>query len=836
VAELLTNCKVVFPDNFENKLGFDKVRTKVSELCNTEGGREKLEAIRFSHSFEEVEQWLALANEMKTIILMENTFPGTGFTDFAHLIKHIRIEGTFLEAEDLFKLRNALSVVRSLAIFFRREESVKYPKLKELAHPVSVSPTLIERIDYVVTRNGKVKDNASPELQNIRRAISEKQSLVSRRLQSILKTAQADGLVDEDAAISIRDGRAVIPVPAGNKRKLKGLILGESATGKTFFVEPVEVVELNNEIRELEFEERREVVRILSDLADFIRPYIPELLDAADFLSTIDFIRAKALYAIRIEGVMPLLNNTQKVEWINARHPLLEMALRKEKKTIVPLSITLGENGRILIISGPNAGGKSVCLKTVGLLQYMLQCGFLVPMSENSEVGIFKHLLVDIGDEQSLENDLSTYSSHLFAMKAFIRHASKESLVLIDEFGTGTEPSLGGAIAESILERLSEQGSWGVITTHYTNLKLMAGRVAGIQNGAMLFDVVNIQPLFQLEIGKPGSSFAFEIAHKIGLPDDVLSAAREKAGTAHIDFEKQLRAISRDRHYWEEKRVGVKNAEKKLEQLILKYETELTDLQTHRKSVVEKAKQDAKEILSGVNRQIENTIRTIKESNAEREKTKEVRQELETFRATIEEPGASADEWVVRKMEQLKEKQRRKVDVGKAQMPVDQEPVESKVDAPLKKGDKVRFKGRDALGEIVEVAEKNIIVAFGSMLTTIDRKKVERVSNNEYKQAIKQANAPVISHGVDTMKKRLNFSHTIDVRGMRGDAAMQAIQEYVDEAVMLDVTDVKILHGKGNGVLRELIRTYLKTIPDVAHFADEQAEFGGSGITVVRFR
>lgn len=826
---------MIFPDNFEFKLGFDKVRTIVSELCNTDGGREILAAVTFDYAFEKIQYSLGLTSEMKIIMLMENNFPGSGFSDFAHLVKQIRIDGTFLEAEDLLKLKNALSIVRSLALFFNRDESAKYPLLRELAQPIKVSQTLIDRIDNVVSRYGKVKDNASPELHNLRKTISEKQSSVSRRLQSILKSSQTEGLVDDDASISIRDGRAVIPVLAANKRKLKGLVLGESATGKTFFIEPVEVVELNNEIRELEFEERREVVRILTDISSFIRPYIPEILDAAGFLSTIDFVRAKALYAIQIDGVLPIIINGQKFEWLKARHPLLEKALKKDKKAIVPLSITLNDTGRILIISGPNAGGKSVCLKTVGLLQYMMQCGFLVPMSENSEVGIFKSLLVDIGDEQSLENDLSTYSSHLFAMKAFIRHASKESLILIDEFGTGTEPSLGGAIAESILERLSEQGSWGVITTHYTNLKLMAGKIPGIQNGAMLFDVTKIQPLFQLEIGKPGSSFAFEIAHKIGLPDDVLLAAREKAGTAHIDFEKQLRAISRDRRYWEEKRAGIKNAEKKLEQLISKYETELTDLQIHRKSVVDNAKQEAKEILSGVNRQIENTIRTIKESNAEREKTKEVRKELETFRSKIEEPNISTDEWIASKITQLKEKHRSRADRQQSSAPIEQEQIPP-MELPLKKGDKVRFIGRDALGEIIDVADKNVIVAFGSMLTTIDKKKVERVSNNEYKQAVKQSNAPVVSNGVDTMKKRLNFSHTIDVRGMRGDEAMQAIQEYVDEAVMLDITNVKILHGKGNGILRELIRTYLNTIPDVVHFADEQVEFGGSGITVVQFR
>ena len=807
----------------------------ISELCATEGGREILSEVKFSSTFSEVEANLVLTNEMKSIINMENSFPGSGFTDFAYLVKRIRIEGTFLEAEELLKLRNALGVVRDLALFFKREEAVKYPRRKELAQPVSLSPVMVDKIDAIVTKHGKVKDNASPDLQSIRRSISEKQSQVSKRLHSILKAAQAEGFVDEDATISIREGRAVIPIPAGNKRKLKGLVLGESATGKTFFIEPVEVVELNNELRELEFAERREVIKILTDLASFLRPYIPELLDAALFLSTIDFIRAKGLFAIRVDGIMPLLNKGPKLEWIKARHPLLEIVLKREKKPIVPLNIPLSSKDRLLIISGPNAGGKSVCLKTVGLLQYMLQCGFLVPMSENSEMGIFQHLLVDIGDEQSLENDLSTYSSHLMAMKAFLRYASPNSLILIDEFGTGTEPALGGAIAESILEKLATQGSWGVITTHYTNLKLMAGKIPGIQNGAMLFDVVKIQPLFQLETGKPGSSFAFEIAHKIGLPEDVLTAAREKAGTSHIDFEKQLRAISRDKRYWEEKRSGVKNSEKRLEQLIEKYETELSDLQSNRKLVVDKAKQEAKDLLSGVNKQIENTIRTIKEANAEKEKTKTARQELDEVRSMVESDSSSSDEWVTKKMEQLQARQKRKSEKPEADA---KKPDEAKIttNAPLQKGDKVRLIGRDTIGEVYEVSAKNVIVAFGSMLTTIDNSKVERISNNEYKQAVKETKAPVTSHGVDTMKMRMNFSSTLDVRGMRGDEAMQAVQEYVDEAVMLDISDGRILHGKGNGILRELIRSYLKTIPDVANFADEQLQMGGSGITVIKFR
>ncbi|SDC25993.1 endonuclease MutS2 [Williamwhitmania taraxaci] len=826
---------MIFPSSFESKLGFEKIRTIISELCATEGGREILAEVKFSSTFAEVEENLVLTNEMKTIINMENSFPGSGFSDFAYLVKRIRIEGTFLEAEELLKLRNALGVVRDLALFFKREEAVKYPRLKELAQPVSLSPVMVDKIDAIVTKHGKVKDNASPDLQSIRRSISEKQSQVSKRLHSILKAAQADGYVDEDATISIREGRAVIPIPAGNKRKLKGLVLGESATGKTFFIEPVEVVELNNELRELEFAERREVIKILTDLANFLRPYIPELLDAALFLSTIDFIRAKGLFAIRIDGIMPLLNQGPKLEWTKARHPLLEIVLKREKKPIVPLNIPLSSKDRLLIISGPNAGGKSVCLKTVGLLQYMLQCGFLVPMSENSEMGIFQHLLVDIGDEQSLENDLSTYSSHLMAMKAFLRYASPNSLILIDEFGTGTEPALGGAIAESILEKLAAQGSWGVITTHYTNLKLMAGKITGIQNGAMLFDVVKIQPLFQLETGKPGSSFAFEIAHKIGLPDDVLAAAREKAGTSHIDFEKQLRAISRDKRYWEEKRSGVKNSEKRLEQLIEKYETELSDLQSNRKLVVDKAKQEAKDLLSGVNKQIENTIRTIKEANAEKVKTKTARQELEEVRSKVEADDSSSDEWVTKKMEQLQARQKRKSEKPDGVVKI-LEPEKIVPNAPLQKGDKVRLIGRDTIGEVYEASEKNVIVAFGSMLTTIDKGKVERISNNEYKQAVKETKAPVTSHGVDTMKMRMNFSNTLDVRGMRGDATMQAVQEYIDEAVMLDISDGRILHGKGNGILRELIRSYLKTIPDVSHFADEQLQMGGSGITVIKFR
>ena len=826
---------MIFPSSFESKLGFEKIRTIISELCATEGGREILAEVKFSSTFAEVEENLVLTNEMKTIINMENSFPGSGFSDFAYLVKRIRVEGTFLEAEELLKLRNALGVVRDLALFFKREESVKYPRLKVLAQPVTLSPVIVDKVDAIITKHGKVKDNASPELQNIRREISEKTTQVSRKLHSIMKSAQAEGFVDEDATISIREGRAVIPVPAGNKRKLKGLVLGESATGKTFFIEPVEVVELNNELRELEFAERREIVRILTDLASFLRPYIPELLDAALFLSTIDFIRAKALFAIKVEGIMPLLNNGPKLEWTKARHPILEMALKREKKPIVPLNIPLSAKDRLLIISGPNAGGKSVCLKTVGLLQYMLQCGFLVPMSENSEVGIFQHLLVDIGDEQSIENDLSTYSSHLMAMKAFLKHASPGSLILIDEFGTGTEPALGGAIAESILEKIAKQGSWGVITTHYTNLKLMDGKIPGIQNGAMLFDVVKIAPLFQLETGKPGSSFAFEIAHKIGLPEDVLTAAREKAGTAHIDFEKQLRAISRDKRYWEEKRSGVKNSEKRLEQLIEKYETELSDLQSHRKVVVDKAKQDAKELLSGVNKQIENTIRTIKEANAEKEKTKTARQELEEVRSSIELEGENNDEWVAKKMEQLQARQLRKGERSNTPAKVEEAKVPEK-EAPLQKGDKVRLIGRDTLGEVFEVSDKNVIVAFGSMLTTIDKRKVEKVSNNEYKQAVKELKTPVMSSGVDTMKKRMNFNATLDVRGLRGDEAMQAVQEFVDEAVMLDISDGRVLHGKGNGILRELVRSYLKTIPDVSNFADEQLQMGGSGITVIKFR
>ncbi|HEX7584068.1 MAG TPA: endonuclease MutS2, partial [Prolixibacteraceae bacterium] len=504
---------------------------------------------------------------------------------------------------------------------------------------------------------GKIKDYASPELSQIRKELLSKQSGVSKRLQAILKKAQDDGLVEEDASVAMRDGRAVIPVASAFKRKLNGIVHDESSTGKTSYIEPAEVVELNNQIRELEYAEIREIVRILTTFSNDIRPYLPDLLLAYEFLGKIDFIRAKAIYAIDINGIKPYLENKCQLEWESAVHPLLMLALRRENRKVVPLNITLTPKKHILLISGPNAGGKSVCLKTVGLLQYMLQCGLLIPVKESSATGIFDKLFIDIGDEQSIENDLSTYSSHLLNMKFFLKNSNEKTLVLIDEFGTGTEPMLGGAIAESILGQLNEMNTFGVITTHYTNLKHFASSSEGIENAAMMYDSAKMEPLFQLDIGKPGSSFAFEIARKIGLPEKILEDATEKIGKDHINFDKHLRDIVRDKRYWETKRQKIRKVEKSLDELAEKYETDLGQLDKQRKEILLKARQEADQILSEANKRIENTIFEIRESQADKEKTKLIRAKLTDFKKKVEESTTAQDEQISLKIQKLKEKE-----------------------------------------------------------------------------------------------------------------------------------------------------------------------------------
>ena len=617
------------------------------------------------------------------------------------------------------------------------------------------------------------------------------------------------------------------------KRKIRGIVHDESATGKTVFIEPAEVVEANNRIRELEGEERREIIRILTEFSATVRPQVPALLSSYEFLAEIDFIRAKALFGIDIKGLKPSFENKQIVDWFQAVHPLLQMSLAKHDKKVVPLDIILTRDKRILLISGPNAGGKSVCLKTVGLLQYMLQCGMLVSMHERSHAGIFSHIFIDIGDEQSIEDDLSTYSSHLTNMKMMLKSCNGESLILIDEFGGGTEPQIGGAIAEAVLKRFNLKGTFGVITTHYQNLKHFAEDHEGVVNGAMLYDRHEMRALFQLQIGNPGSSFAVEIARKIGLPEEVIADASEIVGSEYIQSDKYLQDIVRDKRYWETKRQNIRKREKQMEDTIARYEQEIQELERSRKEILKKAKEEAERLLQESNAKIENTIRTIKEAQAEKERTRTARQELTDFKQQVENlEKAALEEKIARKMEKLREKQERKKDKKAKQANAPETPVAPKV-RPIEAGDYVRIKGQTSVGQVMEISGKNAVVMFGLMKTNV---KAERLERTDAPKAapLSSKTTFVSSETQDRMyEKKLNFKQDIDVRGMRGDEAIQAVTYFIDDAILVGVSRVRILHGTGTGILRTLIRQYLATVPGVAHFQDEHVQFGGAGITVV---
>jgi len=823
----------VYPHNFEVKIGFDRIREMVHARCISSMGSEWVDEMGFQTDFENLQSQLGEVEEFCRIVREFDSFPAAHYFDLREALQKIRIEGRFLEPSELFDLKRSLEAVRAVVNFFSKQDEEVFPRLKQKTSGVQVFPYIYDRIDTILNKFGKIRDNASPELAQIRKSIFNMQSNMSKRLHSILKQAQKDGWVEEDASVSIRDGRAVIPVSAANKRKLKGIVYDESATGKTSYIEPSEIVEMNNEIRELEYAERREIIRILTDFSNDIRPYLDELFYSYDFLGEIDFIRAKALLAVEYEAIRPDFRDEPIIEWYHAIHPLLKRTLQKENRKIVPLNIKLTDEEHILLISGPNAGGKSVCLKTTGLLQYMLQCGMLIPLSEGSKTGIFYQIFIDIGDEQSLENDLSTYSSHLINMKHFVRNSDEKTLVLIDEFGTGTEPMLGGAIAEAILDNLNQQGTFGVITTHYTNLKHFASSVEGIVNGAMLYDSQHMNPLFQLEIGKPGSSFAFEIARKIGLPEDILEKATEKVGKDHIDFDRNLRQINRDKRYWETKRMKIRKVEKILDDTAESYQSELQEIQKQRKEILRKAKEEADALLKDVNKRIENTIREIKEAQADKDKTREAREELEALKKEVGKKSAADDEKILGKINQLKQREenRNKRRPEDHKKPIPKEKLEERIE--MRPGDKVRLKGQDTIGDLVEINEKNAVVAFGQLMTTMRRENVERISNNEAKKLDKKKYSRPSVLGENYSERRLNFKPDIDVRGKRVDEAISKITEFIDEAIMFEVGQLRILHGKGNGILKETIRDYLRAEPMVRNFKDEHVDFGGAGITVV---
>ncbi len=829
---------MIYPKNFESKIGFDRVREQVAALCTMPSAKDKLSKQGFLTARKTIVRRLTLASEMRSMLLMERDFPAGDYADLQPIIAKLAIEGTFLDTEEVALLRRSLSLVGDVAGFIRKKsEEGAYPTLSQRTAGVSTLADVVRAIDSILDKFNKIKDTASPELQTIRRQIREREGQVSKRLQQILAGAKSSGIVDPDALISIRDGRAVIPVVAGNKRKLQGFIHDESATGKTVYIEPVEIVEINNMLKELEYSERREIVRILTTFTEDIRPQGQEIADAGDYLSDIDLLRAKARWAISNDSVMPILSVDDRLVLRNARHPLLAQSLKAQHKEIIPLNLELDRTKHILVISGPNAGGKSVCLKTTGIIQYMFQCGFLVPVGENSELPIFTSISIDIGDEQSIDNDLSTYSSHLLNMRNMLSQASNSSLVLIDEFGSGTEPVIGGAIAEAILDRLLSKGCYGVITTHYSNIKYYASSTEGIANGAMAFDVQNIRPLFSLEMGKPGSSFAVEIARKIGLPEDIIRAASDKAGSDHINIEKQLREIARDKRYWEQKRDRIRHTDRKVEELELNYTEQLSKIRAERSEIIRKAKAEAQALITEANKQIENTIKTIREAQAEKEMTRLVRKDFEEFKNKVDQADdTNQGDDISREMERLRRRrERREERKGKRESEAVKEAIEITA-KPLEAtvGAKVRIKGQDMLGEVKSIKGNKAQVAFGHILTTVEKSKLEVVSNSEFKKATRLT-APRSVVSVDVSSRRLNFKDNIDVRGERAADALDKVQNFIDDALMVGVASVAILHGKGTGALKEEIRRYLRTVPDIIKAGDAHADRGGSGITIVEF-
>ena len=827
---------MIYPSNFEQKIGFDEIRDMLKAKCATGHARDKVDAMAFSTDRDEIEGRLDQTMEMAAIMDGDDTFPEGHYCDTRRQLHKVAIEGAWMDENEMFDLRRSLQTIGDIVGFFAHEDKAQaYPALTAMSGGVATFPSIIREIDGIIDKFGNIRDNASTDLARIRHDLENAVAGISRSLNSILRQAKADGLVDKEASPSVRDGRLVIPIAPGMKKKIRGIVHDESATGKTVYIEPTEVVEANNRVRELEREERREIIRILTVFADHLRPSLPELNDAYDYLATIDFTRAKAAMAHDMGAVKPHITGHCLIDWSMARHPLLMLALAKQGKQIVPLDIGLDGNRRILVISGPNAGGKSVCLKTVGILQYMLQCGIPVTMAPDSRAGIFESIFIDIGDEQSIENDLSTYSSHLLNMKVMIRHCDPRSLLLIDEFGGGTEPQIGGAIAEAVLRRFNDNKTFGIITTHYQNLKHFADDHEGVINGAMLYDRQLMKPLFQLRIGNPGSSFAIEIARKTGLPEDVIKEASDIVGSDYVNADKYIQDIIRDRRYWENKRQNIRQREKQMEDIIAAYEKQIEELRSAKREIIERAKEEAAEIIRRSNATIENTISQIKKAQAEREATRQARQQIEQLKADIEtrQGDDEREEAIVRKMEQLRRRQERKGKKVKTAQPTSAG-AKPAPEQPLAEGDYVKLKGQTGTGRIIALQGKTARVQYGMVEVTVKADRLERATPPDKSRDSQKATSFLTRRTQEEMHdKQLNFSQDIDVRGMRGDEAVQAVTYFIDDAIQVGATRVRILHGTGGGILRTLIRQYLDTVPGVKSYRDEHVQFGGAGITVV---
>lgn len=841
-------------ERIEAILGFDRVRKIISDRCSTEYATARTAEENFSTDAREIRQRLLLTDEMRMIVMFEESFPSNGYIDCVRFLEILTNEGSNIDLVSLGKLKTMLETLRRITLFFSNIKDGIYPNLKKMVSSIVLFPEVQQRIDTILDKFGNVKDTASDELYDIRRKLKDKEGAISKRIGILLKKAQADGIVDQDASVVVRDGKMLIPVSTSNKRKIQGFVYDESSSGKTTFIEPAEIVEITNEISELHFAETREIARILYEFSDWLRPYVPDLLDGAKCIGEMDFLIAKAQTALDFVAGMPIISETEEMDLRKARHPLLERSLKRDGKEIVPLTVTLTPQKHILLISGPNAGGKSVCLKTVGLLQYMFQWGMLIPTSETSEMMVFDRIMADIGDGQSIDNDLSTYSSFLESMKDMLKEADSHTLVLIDEFGSGTEPAAGGAIAEAILNEFDKRGVYGVITTHYTNLKLYAsGADTGVINGAMQFDAKNIAPLFKLEMGLPGNSFAFELARKMGLPEEIIKDAENRAGEEFVGIERNLRKIARNRRVLDEKIQKIRNTDKTLESITDKYQKELEDIRKKRQEIIDEAKREAEDIVKGANRQVEHTIRTIKEKQAEKSQTRKARADLQDFvnalAAKKEQDQQDRDSYLEDKLRKVNERQQRQLArknrraTTEDQKRMNEEAEKSRMissfrSGPLQVGEKVRIKANGMVGEVAIVSDKAVTVIIGNIKSKMPLDKVERITSNEYKSAVKAAPKPVTqttSMDSSISERKLNFKMELDVRGQRVNEALDNVMHYIDDAIMLNVSSVRIIHGKGTGALREEIQKFLRATPGVVSAKDESVQLGGSGVTVVTF-
>ena len=822
---------MIYPSDFESKIGFDFLRKTIKEKCKSAMGKDEVDAMAFSSDYNYIKRELECVREMMVILSSQLPMPLDTIFDVLPYLAEIKAEGSYMTSSRLNELLKMLLMMDNLVQFFKKQHdsesgATPFPTLDAEFAQLSVYPFLIREIESCINKYGEIKDNASPELYEIRSQIRASQGSMQRAMRRVLDRAVASGIVDKDASPSIRDGRMVIPVTAANKRGLQGIIHDESATGKTVFIEPAEVVEAGNRLRELEMEERREIVVILRRIANEIRPHIEEISMSCRHIGRLDFIRAKGLFAIDIDAQMPHIEDHPEIEWYHAVHPGLKLTLRPQGREVVPLNLTLSKERRILIISGPNAGGKSVCLKTTAVVQYMMQCGVMPTLYSNSHMGIFKNIFIDIGDEQSFENDLSTYSSHLKNMKFFVTHSGKQTLVLADEMGSGTEPQIGGALAQAILKELGKSGCMGMITTHYQNLKTFADSEPGFVNGAMLYDRQHLQPTFELSVGTPGSSFALDIAAKTGLPKYIIDDAKEIVGSDYVNLDKYLSEISRDRRYWANKRQNIREKEVKLDNLLSKYEETAGDLKAQRKAIINDARKEAKEILDGVNAKIERTILEIRNAAAEKEKTKELRKNLNEFKQKVFDSDEENEEKNVPKaLAPLKHKSR----INRKPASGVNKPVK---DEPLKVDDFVKLDGNSTTGKILSIQGKKAEVAFGSLRTIVNLDKLKPASKPK-ESALSSASSYSTSTSQESRSRQLNFKNEIYVRCMRADEALQAVTYFMDDAIQFSISRVRILHGTGHGILKTLIREQLRANPSVKNFSDEDVRFGGAGITVV---